>query len=112
MVPGQHQDREREVLAALLTHNHHLIRDGQILLADKGFAGKQFKRFTTSMGLRPLGLSVRRLIRSGHRTRVAGRWTAESGRDDGTRGRFPGTCCSQRCFRPSYVRAAGGHDLG
>jgi hypothetical protein len=31
---------EREVAAALLQHNHHLIRTGQILLADKGFAGK------------------------------------------------------------------------
>jgi hypothetical protein len=29
---------EREVIAALLTHDHHLIRTGQILLADKGFA--------------------------------------------------------------------------
>lgn len=31
---------EREVVAALLERNHHhLIREGQILLADKGFAG-------------------------------------------------------------------------
>lgn len=42
---------EREVLAALLDHNHHLLREGQILLADKGFAGKKFKRLTESMGL-------------------------------------------------------------
>ena len=42
---------EREVLAALLDHNHHLIRDGQILLADKGFAGKDFKTLTQQMGL-------------------------------------------------------------
>jgi hypothetical protein len=26
------------VLAALLDHNHHLIRDGEVLLADKSFA--------------------------------------------------------------------------
>jgi hypothetical protein len=45
---------ERDVLAALLDHNHHLIRDGQILLADKGFTGKQFKRLTEEMGLRLL----------------------------------------------------------
>jgi hypothetical protein len=45
---------EREVLAALLDHNHHLIRDGQVLLADKGFAGKEFKRLTDGMGLRLL----------------------------------------------------------
>jgi hypothetical protein len=42
---------EREVVAALLEHNHHLIRDGQILLADKGFAGQEFKQLTEQMGL-------------------------------------------------------------
>lgn len=45
---------EREVLAALLDHNHHLIRDGQILVADKGFAGKDFQQLTRDMGLRLL----------------------------------------------------------
>jgi hypothetical protein len=45
---------EREVLAALLDHNHHLIRDGQILLADKGFSGKDFKKLTEQMALRLL----------------------------------------------------------
>lgn len=45
---------EREVVAALLEHNHHLIRDGQILLADKGFSGKPFKALTEEMGLRLL----------------------------------------------------------
>ena len=42
---------EREVLAALLDHNHHLLRQGQILVADKGFAGREFKELTESMGL-------------------------------------------------------------
>jgi hypothetical protein len=42
---------EREVVAALLEHNHHLIRDGQILLADKGFSGKDFKQRTQELGL-------------------------------------------------------------
>ena len=42
---------EREVVVALLQRNHHLIRDGQILLADKGFAGKEFKAHTQAMGL-------------------------------------------------------------
>lgn len=45
---------EREVVAALLEHNHHLIRAGQVLLADKGFAGKDFKALTQAMGLRLL----------------------------------------------------------
>jgi hypothetical protein len=30
---------EREVLAALLQCDHHFIRGGQVLLADKGFRG-------------------------------------------------------------------------
>jgi hypothetical protein len=45
---------ERQILAALLDHNHHLIRTGQILLADKGFAGAEFKQITGAMGLRLL----------------------------------------------------------
>jgi hypothetical protein len=39
---------EREVLAALLDNNHHLIRSGQILLADKGFSGVEFQKLTES----------------------------------------------------------------
>jgi hypothetical protein len=39
---------EREVLAALLDNNHHLIRDGQVLLADKGFSGAEFQKLTES----------------------------------------------------------------
>jgi hypothetical protein len=42
---------EREVLAALLDRNHHLIRERQVLLADKGFAGHAFKKLTEAMGL-------------------------------------------------------------
>lgn len=45
---------EREVVAALLDREHHLIRDGQVLLADKGFAGREFKRATDTMRLRLL----------------------------------------------------------
>lgn len=45
---------EREVLAALLEHNHHLIPTGQVLLADKGFSGAPFKQLTEAMGLRLL----------------------------------------------------------
>jgi Transposase DDE domain len=45
---------EREVLAALLDHHHHLIRAGQVLVADKGFSGKPFKKLTEARGLRLL----------------------------------------------------------
>jgi hypothetical protein len=45
---------ERQVLAALLDHNHPLIRDSQVLLADKGFSGKAFKKLTETMALRLL----------------------------------------------------------
>jgi hypothetical protein len=50
---------EREVLAAPLEHNHHLIRTGQILLSDKGFAGKHFKQLTDAMGLHLLRRTAR-----------------------------------------------------
>lgn len=36
---------EREVMAALLERDHHLIRAGQVILADKGFAGREFEAF-------------------------------------------------------------------
>jgi len=45
---------EREALAALLDNNHHLIREGQILLADKGFSGEEFQALTETMRLRLL----------------------------------------------------------
>jgi hypothetical protein len=38
VVSGQPKIGERDVLAAPLDHNHHHLRDGQILLADKGFS--------------------------------------------------------------------------
>ena len=79
--------RERQVLAALLDHNHHLIRTGQILLADKGFAGAEFKRITDAMGLRLLRPDrkdetyrngnlggVRQWIESVNQTLAAGIW--------------------------------------
>ncbi|MGI5258024.1 IS982 family transposase [Streptomyces angustmyceticus] len=36
---------EREVMTALLERDHHLVRTGQVILADKGFAGREFKAF-------------------------------------------------------------------
>ena len=41
---------EREVLAAVREHHHHL-RFGQILLADQGLAGTAFQQLTQDMGL-------------------------------------------------------------
>ncbi|OUC96361.1 IS982 family transposase, partial [Streptomyces swartbergensis] len=38
---------EREVMAAQLERDHHLIRAGQVILADKGFAGREFEAFVT-----------------------------------------------------------------
>ncbi|SDN70586.1 hypothetical protein SAMN05444921_13443 [Streptomyces wuyuanensis] len=38
---------EREVMAALLERDHHLVRSGQVILADKGFAGKEFEAHLT-----------------------------------------------------------------
>ena len=31
---------EREVVQALLERDHHLVRAGQVILGDKGFAGR------------------------------------------------------------------------
>jgi hypothetical protein len=36
---------EREATQALLEKDHHLVRAGQVILGDKGFAGKDFERF-------------------------------------------------------------------
>ena len=38
---------EREVTRALLERDHHLIRAGQVILGDKGFAGRDFEAFIT-----------------------------------------------------------------
>lgn len=38
---------EREVTRAMLERDHHLLHDGQIILADKGFAGADFEAFVT-----------------------------------------------------------------
>ena len=41
---------EREVVQAMLDHHHHLLRDGQVILRDKGFAGRDFEAFIASLG--------------------------------------------------------------
>ena len=39
---------EREVTQALLERDHHLIRAGQVILGDKGFAGRDFEAFISN----------------------------------------------------------------
>ncbi|GAB2860119.1 hypothetical protein GCM10027074_29050 [Streptomyces deserti] len=48
---------EREVMAALLERDHHLIRAGQVILADKGFAGREFEAFVATARRLPTVLS-------------------------------------------------------
>lgn len=43
---------DREVLAAMLERDHHLIRSGQILLADKGYAGHDTEATVTAHGIK------------------------------------------------------------
>jgi hypothetical protein len=38
---------EREAAETMLRHDKHLIRPGQIIIGDKGFAGKEFETFIT-----------------------------------------------------------------
>jgi hypothetical protein len=45
---------EREVLAAMLDRDAHLIRAGQVILVDKGFAGREFDAYVTGLGARLL----------------------------------------------------------
>ena len=41
---------EREVVAALLELDHHLMAEGQVILADKGFSGHDFDAFVSELG--------------------------------------------------------------
>jgi len=43
---------ERAVLATMLDRDAHLIRAGQLILADKGFAGREFDAHVTGLGAR------------------------------------------------------------
>jgi hypothetical protein len=38
---------EREATQAMFEHDRHLIRPGQIIVGDKGFAGREFETFIT-----------------------------------------------------------------
>jgi DDE family transposase len=53
---------EREVVTALLEVDHHLIISGQVILADKGFAGKDFEAFLDDLRIhlvRPVRKNVK-----------------------------------------------------
>jgi hypothetical protein len=39
---------EREAVQAMLEHDRHLIRPGQVIVGDKGFVGKDFEAFITN----------------------------------------------------------------
>jgi len=46
---------EREVMAALLEIDHHLVQSGQVvILADRGFAGGDFELFPDHLGVYPV----------------------------------------------------------
>jgi hypothetical protein len=42
---------EREVMTAMLEVDHHLVAEGQVILADKGFAGVEFEKLCTELGV-------------------------------------------------------------
>jgi hypothetical protein len=42
---------EREVMTALLDVDHHLVTQGQVILADKGFAGREFETYLDELGV-------------------------------------------------------------
>jgi hypothetical protein len=42
----------REVLAAMLDRDHHLIRAGQVIIADKGYAGRNIEALVAGHGAR------------------------------------------------------------
>jgi hypothetical protein len=43
---------EREVVAAMLDHERHRLRPGLVILADKGFAGREFEQLVAGYGAR------------------------------------------------------------
>jgi hypothetical protein len=43
--PAHPKIGEREVTQALLDHDSHLVHAGQVILGDKGFAGRAFETF-------------------------------------------------------------------
>jgi hypothetical protein len=45
---------EREAVAALLDHERHRLRPGLVILADKGFAGREFEQLVAGYGARLL----------------------------------------------------------
>lgn len=59
---------EREVMAALLERDRHLVRAGRVILADKGLAGKEFEGFCTErLGVHLVGPDRRDRLGRGRR---------------------------------------------
>ncbi|GHG59954.1 hypothetical protein GCM10012320_34320 [Sinomonas cellulolyticus] len=56
---------EREATAVLLDHDRHLLRPGQVIVGDKGFAGAEFESFLTEQ----LGVSLIRPDRKDEKPR-------------------------------------------
>jgi hypothetical protein len=42
---------EREVMTAMLEAGHHLVAEGQVILADRGFAGGESEKLRTELGV-------------------------------------------------------------
>lgn len=45
--PANPKIGEREAAQAMLDHDRHLIQPGQVIIGDKGFAGREFETFIT-----------------------------------------------------------------
>lgn len=45
---------DREILAAMLDRDHHLVRSGQVILADKGYASAELEHLIGARGVRLL----------------------------------------------------------
>jgi hypothetical protein len=103
---------EREVVAALLDHDQDLIRDGQVLLADKGFSGKDFAASTAAHGielLRPdrLDETYRNVeLRSPQRVARARERAASSRSATASRSSMKSTCTWSKSSPPTRAPAS------
>jgi hypothetical protein len=54
---------ERDVMATLLELDHHLVTEGQVILADRGFAGPDFENLCDALGVHLVRPARRNAIR-------------------------------------------------